>query len=165
MDWCDQPDADAEPIAAHLDLTDDEFAGYRLVRWVVESWSHEWRANWKVAAENGHENYHARPARQTLEPFVFGGGDLDVRHSRWASGSLHRSSRSRAVTNEVQKAPGQSCDVSEQRAGHSGRAGGVFGFVLPGDDRVQVPAACSPPFELRRAAATAQTSAVDSDDQ
>lgn len=84
-------DADAEPIAAHLDLTDDEFAGYRLGEMVqVESWSHEWRANWKVAAENGHENYHVLGLhRQTLEPFVPGGAIWtfgSIRGGRCASG-------------------------------------------------------------------------------
>ncbi|SOJ54336.1 Anthranilate 1,2-dioxygenase large subunit [Mycobacterium simulans] len=80
-------DADAEAIGAHLDLANDEFASYRLAEMVqVESWSHEWRANWKLASENGHENYHVLGLhRQTLEPLVPGGGDLDVRqYSPWA---------------------------------------------------------------------------------
>ncbi|BBX74485.1 aromatic ring-hydroxylating dioxygenase subunit alpha [Mycobacterium shinjukuense] len=80
-------DRDAEPIGAHLDLADEDFAGYRLEEMVqVESWSQEWRANWKLASENGHENYHVLGLhRQTLEPLVPGGGDLDVRqYSPWA---------------------------------------------------------------------------------
>ncbi len=80
-------DADAEPIGAHLDLANDEFANYRLAEMVqVQSWSDEWRANWKLASENGHENYHVLGLhRRTLEPFVPGAGDLDVRqYSPWA---------------------------------------------------------------------------------
>jgi phenylpropionate dioxygenase-like ring-hydroxylating dioxygenase large terminal subunit len=73
---------DAEPIADHLDLAAEEFANYRLGDLVqVESWSHEWRANWKLALENGHENYHVLGLhRETLQPIVPGGGDPDVRH-------------------------------------------------------------------------------------
>jgi phenylpropionate dioxygenase-like ring-hydroxylating dioxygenase large terminal subunit len=69
-------DRDAEPIGAHLDLAADEFANYRLGDLVqVESWSHEWRANWKVALENAHENYHVLGLhRQSLQPIVPGGG-------------------------------------------------------------------------------------------
>jgi phenylpropionate dioxygenase-like ring-hydroxylating dioxygenase large terminal subunit len=80
-------DRDAEPIADHLDLAAEEFANYRLGELVqVESWSHEWRANWKIALENGHENYHVLGLhRQTLQQIVPGGGDPDVRHySPWA---------------------------------------------------------------------------------
>jgi phenylpropionate dioxygenase-like ring-hydroxylating dioxygenase large terminal subunit len=80
-------DKDAEPIADHLDLAAEEFANYRVGELVqVESWSHEWRANWKIALENGHENYHVLGLhRQTLQRIVPGGGDPDVRHySPWA---------------------------------------------------------------------------------
>ncbi|KLO33458.1 aromatic ring-hydroxylating oxygenase subunit alpha [Mycobacterium haemophilum] len=80
-------DKHAEPIGEHLDLAADEFANYRLGDLVqVESWSHEWRANWKVALENGHENYHVLGLhRQSLQRIVPGGGDPDVRHySPWA---------------------------------------------------------------------------------
>jgi phenylpropionate dioxygenase-like ring-hydroxylating dioxygenase large terminal subunit len=78
---------DADPITDHLDLAAEEFANYRLNELVqVESWSHEWRTNWKVALENGHENYHVLGLhRQTLQRIVPGGGDPDVRHySPWA---------------------------------------------------------------------------------
>lgn len=45
----------------------------------------EWRANWKLAMENGHENYHVLGLpRETLEPFMPGGGDIYVRsYSPW----------------------------------------------------------------------------------
>ncbi|MBF6210267.1 aromatic ring-hydroxylating dioxygenase subunit alpha [Nocardia puris] len=73
-------DARAEPVAAHLDLIAPHFAGYRLDRMVqVDSWSLEWRANWKLVMENGHENYHVLGLhRETLQPFMPGGGDIHV---------------------------------------------------------------------------------------
>jgi phenylpropionate dioxygenase-like ring-hydroxylating dioxygenase large terminal subunit len=80
-------DKDAEPMAAHLDLAAEEFANYQLGDLMqVESWSHEWRANWKIALENGHENYHVLGLhRESLQQIVPGGGDPDVRHySPWA---------------------------------------------------------------------------------
>nr|WP_067464865.1 aromatic ring-hydroxylating dioxygenase subunit alpha [Nocardia amamiensis] len=79
-------DANAESIGAHLDLAAPEFEGYRLGDMVqVDSWSLEWKANWKLAMENGHENYHVIGLhRQTLEPFMPGGGDLYVEpYSPW----------------------------------------------------------------------------------
>lgn len=84
--WVNLDDA-AEPIGPHLDLADDEFANYRLDDLVqIDSWTLQWRANWKLVSENGHENYHVLGLhRQTLEPFVPGAGDLDVRrYSPWA---------------------------------------------------------------------------------
>ncbi|QUR66708.1 aromatic ring-hydroxylating oxygenase subunit alpha [Mycobacterium spongiae] len=80
-------DRDAEPIGAHLDLAHHEFVNYRLADMVqVESWSDEWNVNWKLVSENGHENYHVLGLhRKSLEPFVPGGGDLDIReYSPWA---------------------------------------------------------------------------------
>ena len=79
-------DADADPIGPHLDLAADEFANYRLDELVqVDSWTLEWRTNWKLAMENGHENYHVLGLhRETLEPFMPGGGDIYVRsYSPW----------------------------------------------------------------------------------
>jgi phenylpropionate dioxygenase-like ring-hydroxylating dioxygenase large terminal subunit len=75
-------DKNAEPITDHLELAAEEFANYRLSELVqVESWSHEWRTNWKIAQENGHENYHVLGLhRETLQRIVPGGGDPDVRH-------------------------------------------------------------------------------------
>lgn len=160
-------DADAEPIAAHLDLTDDEFAGYRLGEMVqVESWSHEWRANWKVAAENGHENYHVLGLhRQTLEPFVPGGGDLDVRqYSRWALRlrvpfTVPVEAKSLQL-NEVQKSnlvvlwtfPNSALAIAGERVVW-------FGFIPQSIDRVQVLGGVLTTPELAAdAAATAQTS-------
>ncbi|CKZ35464.1 dioxygenase [Mycobacterium tuberculosis] len=160
-------DADAEPIAAHLDLTDDEFAGYRLREMVqVESWSHEWRANWKVAAENGLENYHVLGLhRQTLEPFVPGGGDLDVRqYSRWALRlrvpfTVPVEAKSLQL-NEVQKSnlvvlwtfPNSALAIAGERVVW-------FGFIPQSIDRVQVLGGVLTTPELAAdAAATAQTS-------
>ena len=80
-------DANAEPVGPHLDLAAGEFANYRLGEMVqVDSWRFEWRTNWKLAVENGHENYHVIGLhRETLEPFMPGGGDLYVRsYSPWA---------------------------------------------------------------------------------
>ncbi|MEV6279107.1 aromatic ring-hydroxylating dioxygenase subunit alpha [Nocardia sp. NPDC051832] len=79
-------DAEAEPIAGHLDLAAHEFAEYRLGDLVqIDSWSLEWQVNWKLVMENGHENYHVIGLhRQTLEPFMPGGGDLHIRpYSPW----------------------------------------------------------------------------------
>ncbi|MEV0293745.1 aromatic ring-hydroxylating dioxygenase subunit alpha [Nocardia sp. NPDC050710] len=79
-------DADAESIVPHLDSAAADFAEYRLGEMVqVDSWSHVWRTNWKLAMENGHENYHVIGLhRETLEPFMPGGGDLYVRqYSPW----------------------------------------------------------------------------------
>ncbi|BCK59121.1 aromatic ring-hydroxylating oxygenase subunit alpha [Nocardia wallacei] len=79
-------DAKADAIGAHLDLGAQAFTNYRLSEMVqVDSWSVEWQANWKVAMENGHENYHVLGLhRQTLEPFMPGGGDMYIEpYSPW----------------------------------------------------------------------------------
>ncbi|GAA5090843.1 aromatic ring-hydroxylating oxygenase subunit alpha [Nocardia iowensis] len=79
-------DANAEPIGDHLELTAHHFANYRLSEMVqVDSWRLEWRANWKLVMENGHENYHVIGLhRETLEPYMPGGGDLHVeQYSPW----------------------------------------------------------------------------------
>ncbi|MFI6390179.1 SRPBCC family protein [Nonomuraea sp. NPDC050547] len=80
-------DAAAEPIGPHLDLATPEFGNYRIGDLVqVVSFTEEWQANWKLALENGHENYHVIGLhRQTLEPFMPGGGDIYVKqYSPWA---------------------------------------------------------------------------------
>ncbi|KIA65883.1 aromatic ring-hydroxylating oxygenase subunit alpha [Nocardia vulneris] len=79
-------DADAAPIGDHLDRAAAQFDGYRLGEMVqVDSWSLEWRVNWKLVMENGHENYHVIGLhRETLEPFMPGGSDIHVEHySPW----------------------------------------------------------------------------------
>ncbi|MFD0361472.1 aromatic ring-hydroxylating dioxygenase subunit alpha [Nocardia sp. GCM10030253] len=79
-------DAGAEPIGAHLDLAAHQFTNYRLAEMVqVDSWSLQWQANWKLVMENGHENYHVIGLhRETLEPFMPGGGDVHVeQYSPW----------------------------------------------------------------------------------
>nr|WP_069167318.1 aromatic ring-hydroxylating dioxygenase subunit alpha [Nocardia altamirensis] len=79
-------DAAAEPIGDHLELAAPQFANFRIEEMVlVDSWSLEWRANWKVVMENAHENYHVLGLhRETLEPFMPGGSDIHVEHySPW----------------------------------------------------------------------------------
>lgn len=79
-------DAAAEPIGAHLDLAAPRFVNYRLGDLVqVITVAEEWQANWKLALENGHENYHVIGLhRQTLEPFLPGGGDPCIeQYSPW----------------------------------------------------------------------------------
>ncbi|WP_378741716.1 aromatic ring-hydroxylating dioxygenase subunit alpha [Nocardia brasiliensis] len=79
-------DANAEPIGDHLELAAPQFANYRLSEMVqVDSWRLEWRANWKLVMENGHENYHVIGLhRETLEPYMPGGGDIHVeQYSPW----------------------------------------------------------------------------------
>jgi phenylpropionate dioxygenase-like ring-hydroxylating dioxygenase large terminal subunit len=105
--------ADSALIGDHLDLAAHEFANYRLPELVqVDSWTLEWRANWKLVMENGHENYHVIGLhRQTLQPFLPGGGDLHVqRYSPWV---LHaripfaaRIEAESLALNEVQKRNG-----------------------------------------------------------
>ncbi|MBL1079118.1 aromatic ring-hydroxylating dioxygenase subunit alpha [Nocardia sp. 2] len=79
-------DANAAPIGDHLDLAAPQFDNYRLGEMVqVDSWSMPWQVNWKLVMENGHENYHVIGLhRETLEPFMPGGGDLHVEtYSPW----------------------------------------------------------------------------------
>lgn len=106
-------DADAESIGAHLDAGRPEFAAYRLGEMVqVDSWMLEWQANWKLVMENSHENYHVIGLhRQTLEPFMPGGGDIYIeQYSPWVlhgripfAASLERGS---LPLNEIQRANG-----------------------------------------------------------
>lgn len=88
--WCGfvwvNLDPGAQPIGPQLDLAAHEFAEYRLGALVqVDSFALEWQANWKLALENVHENYHVLGLHaETLEPLASGGGDMDVRrYSPW----------------------------------------------------------------------------------
>lgn len=116
--------------------------------------------------ENGHENYHVLGLhRQTLEPFVPGGGDLDVRqYSRWALRlrvpfTVPVEAKSLQL-NEVQKSnlvvlwtfPNSALAIAGERVVW-------FGFIPQSIDRVQVLGGVLTTPELAAdAAATAQTS-------
>jgi phenylpropionate dioxygenase-like ring-hydroxylating dioxygenase large terminal subunit len=73
-------DADATPLADHLSHVDAEMANYRLgdMRQVT-TWTEEWHCNWKIAVENGYENYHAIGFHpDTVKPLMTGGIDMAV---------------------------------------------------------------------------------------
>ncbi|MBF6329954.1 aromatic ring-hydroxylating oxygenase subunit alpha [Nocardia transvalensis] len=81
-------DAEAESLSAHLDLIAPEYANYRLDQLVqVDAWRLEWRANWKLVMENGHENYHVLGLHpKTLQPYMPGGADIHIdSYSPWVS--------------------------------------------------------------------------------
>lgn len=73
-------DAGAGPIGEHLSTVDAEMANYRLDDMVqVSTWTEEWNCNWKIAVENGHENYHAMGFHpETVKPLMTGRIDMDV---------------------------------------------------------------------------------------
>ncbi|MEU9336284.1 SRPBCC family protein [Streptomyces sp. NPDC048290] len=72
--------ADAAPLAGELAGVDRDLAHYRLDDMVqVATWTEEWRCNWKVAVENGYENYHAIGFHpDTVKPLMTGGIDMEV---------------------------------------------------------------------------------------
>lgn len=73
-------DANAEPLAGWLSGVAGELANYRLddMRQVT-TWTEEWHCNWKIAVENGYENYHAIGFHpETVKPLMTGGIDLAV---------------------------------------------------------------------------------------
>ncbi|WP_223167648.1 aromatic ring-hydroxylating oxygenase subunit alpha [Nonomuraea sp. SYSU D8015] len=81
-------DKDASPISAHMDLAAGELANYRLDEMVqVASWVEQWQANWKLAVENGSENYHVIGLhRSTLDPIMPGRNDVYIRpYSPWVT--------------------------------------------------------------------------------
>lgn len=53
---------------------------YRLDDMVqISTWTEDWHCNWKVAVENGHENYHAIGFHpETVKPLMTGGIDMRV---------------------------------------------------------------------------------------
>ncbi|MGW4438718.1 aromatic ring-hydroxylating oxygenase subunit alpha [Streptomyces sp. NPDC004596] len=73
-------DADAEPLAPHLSVVEEEMTNYRLDDMTqVYAWTEDWHCNWKVAVENTHENYHAIGFHpETVRPLMTGGIDMDV---------------------------------------------------------------------------------------
>ena len=73
-------DAGAPSFADDLAIVDAEMANYHLDAMVqVSTWTEEWHCNWKIAVENGHENYHALGFHpQTVKPLMTGGIDMNV---------------------------------------------------------------------------------------
>jgi len=73
-------DADAPALRDHLSIVDAEMVNYRLDDMVqVSTWIEEWNCNWKIAVENGHENYHAIGFHpDTVKPLMTGRIDMDV---------------------------------------------------------------------------------------
>lgn len=74
-------DADAAPLSPHLTRISADLTNYRLEEMVLTGeWVEEWRCNWKIAAENAHENYHVMGFHpETLQPSTPGGAETDVR--------------------------------------------------------------------------------------
>ncbi|MBZ4319382.1 aromatic ring-hydroxylating oxygenase subunit alpha [Streptomyces huiliensis] len=70
------------PLAPELSVVEREMANYQLDDMVlVSSWTEDWACNWKVAVENGHENYHAIGFHpDTVRPLMTGGIDMDVHY-------------------------------------------------------------------------------------
>jgi len=73
-------DADAAPFDDDLAVVDVEMTNYRLDDMVqVSGWTEQWHCNWKVAVENGYENYHALGFHpETVRPLMTGGIDMHV---------------------------------------------------------------------------------------
>ncbi|WFE63000.1 aromatic ring-hydroxylating dioxygenase subunit alpha [Micromonospora sp. WMMD714] len=73
-------DAGAPAFDDDLSVVDREMTNYRLDEMVqVSSWTEEWDCNWKIAVENGHENYHAIGFHpETVRPLMTGGIDMAV---------------------------------------------------------------------------------------
>ncbi|MFF4797246.1 aromatic ring-hydroxylating dioxygenase subunit alpha [Streptomyces sp. NPDC001351] len=73
-------DPQARPLAPELAVVEKEMENYRLDDMVqVSTWTEEWYCNWKVAVENGHENYHALGFHpETVKPLMTGGIDMEV---------------------------------------------------------------------------------------
>lgn len=73
-------DADAPSFDDDIAVVDVEMANYRLDDMVqVSGWTEQWHCNWKVAVENGYENYHALGFHpETVKPLMTGGIDMTV---------------------------------------------------------------------------------------
>lgn len=70
----------AESVGTELRLASEQMVNYRLDDMVqILSWSEIWNCNWKVAVENGHENYHAIGLHpETVKPLMSGRIDMTV---------------------------------------------------------------------------------------
>ncbi|WP_223885175.1 aromatic ring-hydroxylating oxygenase subunit alpha [Nocardia colli] len=73
-------DAEARSFEPDLAIVETEMTNYRLDDMVqVSHWTEEWACNWKVAVENGYENYHAIGLHpETVRPLMTGGIDMTV---------------------------------------------------------------------------------------
>ena len=73
-------DAHAPSFADELSTVDAEMVNYRLDDMVqVSTWTEDWNTNWKIAVENGYENYHAIGFHpETVKPLMTGGIDMNV---------------------------------------------------------------------------------------
>lgn len=73
-------DASARSFEPDLSIVETEMANYQLDDMVqVSHWTEEWACNWKVAVENGYENYHAIGLHpDTVRPLMTGGIDMNV---------------------------------------------------------------------------------------
>lgn len=73
-------DADSPAFDSDLSIVDAEMANYRLDEMVqISTWIEEWACNWKIAVENGYENYHAIGFHpDTVKPLMTGGIDMAV---------------------------------------------------------------------------------------
>jgi phenylpropionate dioxygenase-like ring-hydroxylating dioxygenase large terminal subunit len=81
-------DAGAASFEPDLSIVESEMANYRLDEMVqISTWTQEWRCNWKIAVENGHENYHAIGFHpDTVKPLMTGGIDMTVHNdSPWVT--------------------------------------------------------------------------------
>ncbi|GAA1593996.1 hypothetical protein GCM10009678_90220 [Actinomadura kijaniata] len=73
-------DAGAPSLASRLAPAAEELAPFRMDEMVqVATVEEEWRVNWKLALENGYENYHVMGFHpETLDPFMPGRGDMEL---------------------------------------------------------------------------------------
>ncbi|MGC5033520.1 aromatic ring-hydroxylating oxygenase subunit alpha [Micromonospora sp. DT229] len=73
-------DAEAPPFDDDLAVVDAEMTNYQLDDMVqISGWTEQWHCNWKVAVENGYENYHALGFHpDTVKPLMTGGIDMQV---------------------------------------------------------------------------------------
>ncbi|MCM6771865.1 aromatic ring-hydroxylating dioxygenase subunit alpha [Nocardia sp. CDC159] len=81
-------DAEARSFEPDLAVAETEMTNYRLDDMVqVNHWTEEWACNWKVAVENGYENYHAIGFHpETVRPLMTGGIDMTVyQDSEWVT--------------------------------------------------------------------------------
>jgi phenylpropionate dioxygenase-like ring-hydroxylating dioxygenase large terminal subunit len=81
-------DQAAPPLAEQLGRVGDDLANYPLGEMTqVATWAHEWKVNWKLAAQNVHENYHVAGLHpDTIAQITPRDADTDVRiDSPWVT--------------------------------------------------------------------------------